>query len=334
MIKVGVIGYGYWGPNLVRNFYANPDSIVTYVADLEDVNLQKVASLYPNIKLTKDAAELTSSADVDIVAIATPVWTHHGLARQALENGKHVFVEKPFTLNAEEAEDLINTAEQKNLKIMVDHTFTYTPAVMKMKELISGGTLGDLYYYDSSRVNLGLFQTDVNVIWDLAPHDFSIIDYIMPHKPLSVSAHGVDHFERNLENVAYITVRYDNNLIAHFNLNWLSPVKLRTTLVGGSKKMLVWNDLEPDEKIRIYDKGVNIADKESMYKMLVNYRSGDVHIPKLAQTEALSLETKTFIDAVSSGEKYFNDGAAGLRVVKMLEACNKSIAGGGEFVDL
>ena len=325
MLRIGVIGYGYWGPNVVRNFSTANGSEVTMVCDMSQQTLKKVNKAYPQISVTDNIDELIKSPDVDAIAIATPVFTHHDLAKKVLEAGKSVFIEKPFTYTVAEAEDLVELAAKKNLKLMVDHTFLYTGAVRKIRQLIDDGILGNLYYFDSSRVNLGLFQHDVNVVWDLAPHDISIMDYVIGEKPQAVVATGIGHFGRGLEDVAYLTFYYDHNIIAHINVNWLSPVKVRTTLIGGEKKMLVWNDLEPDEKIKIYDKGVQVKTKEGKYNLLVDYRSGDMWAPKVEQTEALKLMAEKFVDYVENGGTIVNDGIAGLNNIKMLEAANKSL---------
>ncbi|MBF0473749.1 MAG: Gfo/Idh/MocA family oxidoreductase, partial [Nitrospirae bacterium] len=256
------------------------------------------------------------------------------IARAALLNGKHVFVEKPFTSTVAEAIDLIEIADKKGLKIMVDHTLLFTGSVRKIKELIDNKELGNIYYYDSTRINLGLFQHDVNVIWDLAPHDLSIMDYIIEDRPIAITANGVDHFKRGLEDVAYITIYFENNIIAHFNMNWLSPVKMRTTVIGGDKKMLIWNDLAADEKIKIYDRGVNIESKEGVYKLLVDYRSGDIWTPKIDMTEALKLEAEYMIDCIYNNITPINDGNAGLSVVRILEASLLSIKNNGKMVNL
>lgn len=331
MLRMGVIGYGYWGPNIVRNFTTADGSTVSMVCDMNPQNLKKVKKTYPQINVTDDIDALIKNKEVDAVAIATPVFTHHALAKKALEAGKSVFLEKPFTYKVSEAENLVELAAKKKLKLMVDHTFLYTGAVRKIRQLIDDGTLGNLYYFDSVRVNLGLFQHDVNVVWDLAPHDISIMDYVIGQKPQAVVATGSGHFGRGLEDIAYLTFYYDDNIIAHINVNWLSPVKVRTTLIGGEKKMLVWNDLEPDEKIKIYDKGVKIKTKEGQYNLLVDYRSGDMWAPKVEQTEALKLMAEKFVDYVHNGGTVVNDGIAGLNNVKMLEAANKSIANKGKI---
>src|ERR1700730_15791656 len=275
MIRVGVLGYGYWGPNVVRNFHGQERSKVVAVCDQNPTSQRRVHQAYPNVRVMGDSKDLLTASDIDVVAVVTPVWTHYELAKAALENGKHVFVEKPFTCTTAQAEELIELAERNHLKIMVNHTFLFTGAVNRIRQLIDDGTLGDLYYYDSTRVNLGLFQHDVNVIWDLAPHDLSIMDYLIKEKPEAVVATGERHLN-GVADVAFLTLYYPNNIIGHINVNWLSPVKVRTTLIGGEKKMLVWNDLEADEKIKIYDKGVQMTRGEGMYQLLVRYRSGDM----------------------------------------------------------
>jgi predicted dehydrogenase len=267
---------------------------------------------------------LMRSTEIDAIAVVTPVWTHYELAKQAMLNGKHVFIEKPFTSTSQQGEELINLAEQKNLTIMVDHTFLFTGAVRKIKQLVDDNALGKLYYYDSTRVNLGLFQHDVNVLWDLAPHDLSIIDHVIGREPEAIVATGEAHVNK-LADVAYLTLYYPEKVIAHVCVNWLSPVKVRSTLIGGEKKMLVWNDLEVDEKIKIYDRGVNITAQEGVYEAMVSYRSGDMWSPKVESTEALKLEMQYFAECVESAKRPFNDGRAGLRVVKMLEAAEVSL---------
>lgn len=334
MLRIGAVGYGYWGPNIVRNFSMANESQVTMVCDMNSQVLKKVKKAHPHIRVTTDCATMIKDPEVDAVAIATPVFTHYELAKMAIEEGKSVFVEKPFTYTVAEAEKLIELARKKNQKIMVDHTFLYTGAVRKMKQLIEDHVLGDLYYFDSVRVNLGLFQHDVNVVWDLAPHDISIMHYLMGDKPQAVIATGAEHFGRKLEDVAYLTFYYPRNVIAHVGVNWLSPVKVRTMLIGGKKKMLVWNDLEPDEKIRIYDKGVEVRTKEGQYNLLVDYRSGDMWTPKIEQTEALRLMAEKFVDYVRNGGTVVNDGTAGLNVVKMLTAANQSLSHKSKMVYL
>jgi predicted dehydrogenase len=333
IVKFGVIGYGYWGPNVVRNLQNITGAEVAAVCDKSSTSRQRVHRNSPGIYVTPDALELVSSPDIDAVAVVTPVATHFELAKVALDNGKHVFVEKPFTSNAAQAEQLINLAAQKNLQIMVDHTFLFTGAVKKIKQLLQEGTLGRLYYYDSTRVNLGLFQHDVNVIWDLAPHDLSIMDYLIEQKPDALVATGQTHLN-GFEDIAYLTLYFPDKIIAHINVNWLSPVKVRMTLIGGEKKMVVWNDLEADEKVKVYDKGLETSNCEGLYKLLVNYRSGDMWAPQLEQVEALRQELSHFIDCIHSDNAPVNDGASGLRVVKMLEAANKSLRKRGTVVYL
>jgi predicted dehydrogenase len=333
MFRLGAIGYGYWGPNVVRNFAAQPDCQVSMICDGDAKARARALSLYPGSRIVADAEEVMASPDTDAVAIVTPVSSHYQLARRALENGKHVFIEKPFTASAEQAEDLIELADRKNLLIMVDHTFLFTGAVRKMKELIDDGVLGRLYYYDSTRVNLGLFQHDVNVIWDLAPHDLAIMDHLLGMDPDRVVATGQAHLN-GLEDIAYITLYFPSRVTAHINVNWLSPVKVRTTLIGGERKMLVWNDVEPTEKIKVYDKGVELQTTEGIYSLLVNYRSGDMWAPRVEQAEALQLETRYFLDCLASGERPFNDGRAGLRIVRMLQAIQRSLKRGGEPVSI
>ncbi len=331
MIGIGVVGYGYWGPQIVRNFHNVTDVRVAVVCDKRAESLERAKQAFPHVEVTTDACQVLMSSDIDAVAVVTPVWTHFELAKAALENGKHVFVEKPFTSTSEQAQQLVELGIKKNLRIMVDHTFLFTGAVKKIRQLIDDNELGNLYYYDSTRVNLGLFQHDVNVIWDLAPHDLSIMDYLIRDEPKAIIATGESHFNGH-EDLAYITVYFENNLIAHINVNWLSPVKVRTTLIGGEKKMVVWNDLEADEKVKVYDKGVQITAREGVYDLLVSYRSGDMWAPKVEQTEALRAECQYFIDCVKHGKDPFNDGHAGLKVVRMLEAADESIKAKGRMV--
>jgi len=333
MVNFGVIGYGYWGPNVVRNLDGLEGARVRAISDKSPTALAKAERAVPLARATADANEIIRSPEIDAVAIITPVWTHFELAKAALENGKHVFVEKPFTSSTAQAEELINLAARKNLQIMVDHTFLFTGAVRKIKQLLDADSLGKLYYYDSTRVNLGLFQHDVNVIWDLAPHDLSIMDYLIDGNAEQIVATGQTHLNRH-EDVAFITLYFPNDVIAHINVNWLSPVKVRMTLIGGEKKMLVWNDLEADEKIKVYDKGVRVTSREGVYNLLVNYRSGDMWAPHLEPVEALRLELGYFVECVTRNKTPFNDGLAGLRVVKMLEAANQSLRNRGAAVQL
>ena len=330
-VRVGVIGYGYWGPNIVRNLHGLEKAQVAAVCDASPAALRRAAKSYPGIHLTSDSNEVLRSPDIDAVAVITPVWTHYELAKAALENGKHVFVEKPFTSSSHQAEELIELADRKNLKIMVDHTFLFSGAVRKIKDIVDSGTLGPLYYFDSTRVNLGLLQHDVSVIWDLAPHDLSIMDHILAEKPEAVVATGGTHLNGHAD-MAFITIYFRRNIIAHINVNWLSPVKVRTTLIGGRDKMLVWNDLEADEKIKVYDKGVQITNKEGAYDLLVSYRSGDVWAPKCDQAEALSVELDYFVDCILNDRTPANDGAAGLRVVRLLDAADRSLKDRGRLI--
>ena len=301
MIQVGIIGYGYWGPQIARNFQAAEECKLAAICDKNPAVHARIRRAYPTVNVTCDASEIITSPDIDAVAVITPVWTHFELAKAALENGKHVFVEKPFTATVAQAEELIELAARKNLQIMVDHTFLFTGAVKKIRELIDTNILGKLYYYDSTRVNLGLFQHDVNVIWDLAPHDLSIMDHLIESKPACIVATGQCHLNGH-QDVAYITIYFNDNMIAHFNVNWLSPVKVRTTLLGGEKKMVVWNDLEADEKIKIYDKGVEIKSGQGVYDLLVSYRSGDMWAPKVEPAEALANEIRYFIECIKKSE--------------------------------
>ena len=340
MIKVGVIGYGYWGPNVARNFYSCQGVKLTAISDVSEKRLALAKSHYPFIQDFKNAADLVRSKDVDVVAVVTPVFTHFGLARDAINQGKHVFVEKPFTSTKAQAEELIDLAAKKGLKIMVDHTFLFTGAVRKIKQIIDSGELGRLLFFDSVRVNLGLFQHDINVIWDLAPHDLSIMDYVIPDRPVAVSAHGSVHFEGNLEDVAYVCTEFENHgFIAHFHVNWLSPVKIRRMLISGDKKMLVWDDLSPDDKIKIYDRGVEFTStngqlKNGIEELLVSYRSGDMYAPKIDNTEALRAEVDYFVRCLEKNEEPFNDGRAGLQVVRLLEAADQSVKNNGRRIKL
>jgi len=332
-MNFGVIGYGYWGPNIVRNLMGVEGSEVKAIAEISPAAQARARKAYPGVHVTPSAMEVITSTQIDAIAIVSPVWTHYELSKAALENGKHVFVEKPFTSTSAQGEELINLAQQKNLKIMVDHTFLFTGAVKRIAQLIEEGALGNLYYYDSTRVNLGLFQHDINVLWDLAPHDLSIMDHLIKASPEAVVATGQGHLNGH-EDVAYMTLYFPDKIIAHINVNWLSPVKVRTTLIGGEKRMIVWNDLGADEKVKIYDKGVKITSREGMYQMLVSYRSGDMWSPQLEQVEALRQELTYFVDCVNTGQEPFNNGCAGLRVVRMLEAASESLSKKGAFVRL
>jgi predicted dehydrogenase len=335
MIRLGVIGYGYWGPNLVRNFVEARGSQLIAVSDLRPERLAFVKGRYPAIKTTTDHRDLLVDPNIDAIAIATPVSTHYEIAMQALKAGKHVLVEKPMTATSEQAIRLVEEAERLSRILMVDHTFVYTGAVRKIRDLVEQNELGEIYYYDSVRVNLGLFQHDVNVIWDLAVHDLSIMDYVLGVFPVAVSATGMSHLSGQPENVAYVTLFFETNMIAHLHVNWLSPVKVRRTLVGGSLKMIVYDDLEPSERIKVYDKGVTVnKSSESVYQMLIGYRTGDMWAPQLDITEALRVEALHFLRCIEKGERPLTDGEAGLRVVKVLEAATQSMLERGRPVKL
>ena len=334
-LTLGVIGCGYWGPNIVRNFSSAEDARVVAVADLRPERLDAIRSRAPLARLTTEAAELIGDPEIEAVAITTPVSTHHALARAALEAGKHVLVAKPLAATLEEADDLVALAEERGRVLMVDHTFVYTGAVRKIKRLIDDGAVGDLLYFDSVRINLGLFQHDVNVIWDLAAHDFSILTYLLDGvRPRTVSATGASHSRSRLEDVAYVTLEYENDFIAHFHVNWLSPVKIRQTLIGGSQRMVVWNDLDPDEKIKVYDKGIDHGDREQTYEALVSYRIGDAWIPQVERHEALGFEAAHFVDCVRGRAVPATSGDAGREVVRLLEATGASLRSGGRAVEL
>jgi predicted dehydrogenase len=334
MLRVGLIGYGYWGPNLARNFANHPNCELVRICDMTEKRRMSAGEAFRNVDLTADPRDVTNATDIDVVVVATPVFTHYEMARQALENGKHVWVEKPMTSTSEQARELTELAESRNLKLMVDHTFIHTGAVQKMKSLIDSGELGELFYYDSVRVNLGIFQHDINVIWDLAPHDLSIMDFLLGPSARAVSAHGRDHYDTGLEDVAYLTVFYDNNLIAHFHLNWISPVKLRKTLVGGSKKMLIWDDLDQEEKLKIYDKGMDVKTLEGVYRVMATPRSGEMYSPVVSNIEALKSGVDDFTKAVLEDRAPLADAHAGTRIVDMLEATDRSLKENGKVIEL
>jgi predicted dehydrogenase len=333
-LRVGVIGMGYWGPNIVRNFHALDNASVVAVADSNSSTFSRALKICDSLRTETDYRKVTDASDVDIVCIVTPVASHYEIAKRALEQGKHVFVEKPFTTRSAQAEELITLARSRGLRIMVDHTMLFTGSVRKMKEIVDSGAMGRLLYYDSMRVNLGLFQHDVNVIWDLAPHDFSIADHLLNAKPVAVAAHGLDHFNRGAEDVAYVVIYYPDSLIAHCNFNWISPIKVRHVLVSGEHKSLLWDDVEPDEKVKVYDRGVKVPDREKMHQLLVTYRFGDMVAPKVDNKEALALEAEYFLKGIMNGSPLINDGEAGLRMVKLLEACDRSLKNKGELIHL
>lgn len=333
-MNIAIIGYGYWGPNLVRNFSLVNNCKVKMVSDFRQDRLVIVSKTYPGIKVSTDPDDILLSKEIDAVVIATPVFTHFSLAKKALENGKHVLLEKPMTSTIKEAEELMNLAKQKGLLLMVDHTFLYTGAVMKMKQIINEKSIGEIQYFDSSRINLGLFQIDVNVLWDLAPHDISILLHLINKIPYSVNATGISHTKNGIENVAYLTINYSENFIAHFSCSWTSPVKLRTMLIGGDKKMLVFNDLEPSEKIRIYDTGYNYKTDEEKNRLMVDYRTGDVYIPKLETKEALFGMASDFINSIINKTEPLSNAQLGLDVIQILEASQQSIKNKGKEIIL
>lgn len=334
MINIGIIGYGYWGPNVARNFYGFPNSHLVSVCDMNEKRQRTAKAAFPGLETCSEPMQLIRDDRIQAVAIVTPVSTHFALTKACLESGKHVFVEKPFASNVRQAEELIDLAKKKDLIIMVDHTFLFTGAVQKIKEVLDSGELGDLFFYDSVRVNLGLYQHDVNVVWDLAPHDFSIMNHVVDKSPIAISAVGTEHIKRGAEDVAFIAVHFDNGFIAHFHCNWLSPVKIRRTLISGNRKMLVWDDLASDEKIKIYDRGVEFRNGSGIHELLVSYRSGDMYAPKISSTEALKSEAGYFLECIEKNKIPFNDGEAGLKVVRMLEATDRSLKQGGEKVGL
>jgi len=333
--NIGVVGCGYWGPNLLRNFAENEGAQLRWICDVDEDRLSSMARRYPMAQTTTDYGALVRDPALDAVAVVTPVATHFAIARELLRAGKHVLLEKPLAATAREAEELIDLAEMNGLTLMVDHTFIYTGAVRKMKELVSRGELGDLLYFDSIRINLGLFQRDINVLWDLAPHDLSIMDFLIDRQPQAISALGSSHIERGIENIAYLVMLFPDEFIAHFHFNWLAPVKIRRTMIAGSSKMILYDDIEPTEKVRVYDKGVTasrVGDREAAYQTLVSYRTGDVWAPKLDTTEALRHVVSEFLESISQGRKPLTDGYAGLRVVRLLEAAQQSMKSGGHAV--
>jgi len=332
--NVGVIGCGYWGPNLLRNFAENETVQLSWICDVDEKRLAAMGRRYPAAQTTSDYRRVLADSSLDAVAVVTPVATHFQIAKAALAAGKHVLVEKPLTATVREAEELIDLANSSQRTLMVDHTFVYTGAVRKMKEIVAGGELGDLLYFDSVRINLGLFQRDINVLWDLAPHDLSIMDYLIDRQPDAVTAIGSSHIEPGIENIAYLLLHFPDEFIAHFHFNWLAPVKLRRTLLAGSSKMILYDDIEPTEKVRVYDKGVTtnrIGDREADYQTLISYRTGDVWAPKLDPTEALRYVVAEFLDSIRGARPPLTDGHAGLRVVRVLEAAHQSMKNGGQI---
>lgn len=330
-LNVAVLGLGYWGPNIARNIVSNPRTALWGISDIDPQVEPRVKSNYPGALFTQDPLDFIRHPDVDVVAITTPPSTHFELAKQSLDSGKHVLVAKPLATRAADAATLVDTAKRLGRTLLVDHTFVYTDAVMYLKRFLDQEGLGHLYYFDSVRVNLGLYQHDVNVVWDLAAHDFSILTYLFPDMPLEVQAVAARRGSTSTEDVAWVTVHYANGMIAHMHVSWLSPVKVRMTLLAGSRKMVVWNDLESDEKLKVYDRGIDLAETstERVHGALVDYRLGDISIPHLDRTEALSREINHFVDCVDTGSQPLTDGIAGWRVVRLLEAANRSLANGG-----
>jgi predicted dehydrogenase len=331
-VNIGVIGYGYWGPNIVRNFFATQSCTIKMVADGRPERLGALAKIFPSIQGVKDAEDIIGNKEIDAVVIATPVFTHFALAKRALLNGKHVLIEKPMTSSVAEADELINLAAQKGLTLMADHTFLYTGAVEKMKEIIQTEGIGSPQYFDSSRINLGLFQPDINVLWDLAPHDISILTYLITEEPVSINATGISHTGNEIENIAYLTVNYNSSFVAHFNCSWSSPVKVRQTLIGGDKKMILYNDLEPSEKVRVYDTGYNHKTEEDRTRIMVDYRTGDVSIPKLSTREALAGVASDFVQSIIQKKSPLSNALLGRSVVRILEASQESIKNHGKEV--
>jgi len=335
MIRVGVIGYGYWGPNLVRNFAELPDAQVAWVTDLRSERLASVTNRYPSTRVSTDHRDVINDPNVDAVVIATPVRTHFELGIAALRAGKHVLMEKPLASTSDDASRLLDEAARRGLALMVDHTFVYTPAVQKIRQLAQSGELGELYYYDSVRINLGLFQHDVNVLWDLAVHDLSIMEFVLGKQPVAVSATGLAHVSGRPENIAYLTMFFDGRLIAHMHVNWLAPVKIRRTLVGGSRRMVMFDDLEASEKIKVYDRGISVDENpDDLALMRIGYRTGDMWAPQLAIGEALHAVARQFIDLIVTKSPSPSDGLAGLRVVRLLEAATESMANQGRPVSV
>ena len=337
MLKIGVIGCGYWGTHVLRNFNNSGSWELSWMCDKNSVQLTNQKNRYPETKSTEIYQDSLDDENINAVAIATPVDSHFQIAKDALLSGKHVWVEKPLTSTLAEAEELARIAKDKNLLLNVDHTFIYTPAVQKIKSIIESGELGDVLYFDSVRINLGLFQHDINVIWDLAPHDLSILSYCTNKKAVSVNATGscvVEYSGKKIENLAYVTINFEDGSIAHFHVNWLSPVKIRKIIIGGSKKMLVFDDMENSEKIKLYDTGVSVTNKEDIYESLVQYRLGDMSSPALSNKEALAWEVEHFAESIISGNPTLTDDNMGVEVVKILEAANKSLRENGKLIEL
>lgn len=335
MIRVGLIGYGYWGPNLLRNFVKQSDCVVVAVADQDPGRLRAAQHVYPGVAPVTSSKELIAREDVDAVVVSTPLPTHYPLAKAALERGKHVFVEKPLCQSVREAQRLVELAERKGRILMVDHTFIYSGAVRKIRELIDRGELGDLRFYDSVRINFGLFSQDTNVIWDLAPHDFAIMRHLIDEPPVSVAAtcaSPVRWKDWNLPSLAYLTVRFANELIAHFHVNWLSPVKIRQTILGGSRRTVVFDHMDPDYQVKVYERGLEARTDADRHVLMVQYRTGDMVAPKIDAREALEFVCGHFVDCVRSGNRPLTGGHEGLEVVRLLEAAQRSFEKGGKAV--
>jgi len=331
-MNIGIIGFGYWGTNLVRNFANQKECDLKIVVDFRKERESYLKSLCPTAKFSTSIDDVICNSEIDAVVIATPVYTHYELALKSLQNDKHVLVEKPMASTSVQAKELIELADKKGKILMVDHTFLYTGAVQKMKKIIDNGEIGNIMYFDSTRINLGLFQPDINVLWDLAPHDISILNYLVQEKPYSVQATGVSHTKNGVENIAYLNVNYESGFLAHFSCSWTSPVKIRMLLLGGDNKMIVFNDLEPTEKIKVYDTGYNHKTDDERKQILVDYRTGDIYIPKLETKEALSLMASDFISSIKNGNKPLSDCKVGLDVLEILEASQDSIKNKGKEV--
>lgn len=334
MIRIAQIGYGYWGPNLLRNFMSLENAHVEVLIDTQPSRLQQAVSSFPTLKTSTHTNDAFSNVSVDAVVIATPVFSHFELAKRALLADKHVLLEKPMTATVAQAEELIALAAQRNKLLMVDHTFLYTGAVEKMKALKDEGALGELKYFDSTRINLGLIQQDVNVLWDLAPHDISVLDYLSNELPASVNATGVSHIHNGIENIAFLTVNYQNNFVAHFNCSWSSPVKIRMMLLGGSEKMVVFNDMEPTEKIKVYDTAHNVSTLEEKQKVMIDYRVGDVYVPKIELAEPLKKMAQDFVNSIENNTEPRASLMSGLNTIRILEAAQQSIKQNGREVKI
>lgn len=332
---ISIVGAGYWGPNLIRNFSIVENAVIRYVCDLDKKKLQQIKKLFPFVETTSDINDVLRDRKTHAVAVATPVKTHFPLAKMVLEKGKHVLVEKPITASVEQAEELVQLAQKKGLILAVDHTFVYNPAVQKIKQIVKKGELGDLFYFDSVRANLGLFQNDTNVLWDLATHDLSIMDYLLDQDPTEISAIGASHIRKDIYNIVYVTVKYPNNLLGHIHVNWVAPVKLRMTLLSGYHKMVSYNDLEPVEKIKVYNRGIKYKinpNDPSFYKY--QYRVGDIHSPRVDFIEALTNLANHFVSCVREERKPITDGISGLRIVKLLTAAQESLNQNGKHIPI